>query len=174
MAQINTDGKRAGTDSLLWYAKAERVAALQASARSWIGTKFHAHAQIKQGGVDCLHLVHAVYEDSGLFACHPVAPFPAYSIQEGIHGGKSADPFRDWVDASGRFQEWNVEQLAPGELEPGDLIVMKLGRIPHHCGVVIEPGRFLSVISGFRAMVFALHDSTWWSRVTGVWSPIET
>ena len=43
-----------------------------AAARGWIGTPYHAHARVRGAGVDCIHLLCAVFEEVGLIS--PIDP----------------------------------------------------------------------------------------------------
>jgi cell wall-associated NlpC family hydrolase len=95
-------------------------------AKSWIGTPYHHEARVKGAGVDCGMLLLEVFERVGL-APHVVP----------MHYGP------DFM--MNRSEEWYVglimvyaDEIFSPPYFPGDVIVMKNGRIFSHGGIVIE------------------------------------
>ena len=51
-------------------------------AKSWIGTPFIAHAQVKGDGVDCANLIQAIFYNCGKIKKEKL---PKYSLDGGVH-----------------------------------------------------------------------------------------
>jgi NlpC/P60 family putative phage cell wall peptidase len=119
-------------------------------AMSWIGTPYHHQASLKAVGCDCLGLVRGIYR--ALYGPEP-EKVPAYA-QHHVSGEGE------------RLIAGISEHLVPAALpgEPGDVIVFRLrpGAVARHCGVLIEPLRFVHAVSGRSISAAAL--SPWWAR----------
>lgn len=96
-------------------------------AESWLRTPFHHMARLKGVGVDCAHLLAAVYEEAGLI--DPVVlELPEYPC--------------DWMmnRAEERFLA-EVLRIRGQEIdspEPGDVAVFKWARCYSHGAIVTE------------------------------------
>lgn len=97
-------------------------AAIVAEARSWIGTPYHNHADIKGAGVDCGMLLVRVFVDTGLCAPFDPRPYPA-----DWHLHRSEERYLGFVFDHCR------EVVEPG---PGDVMVLRYGRCYSHGGIV--------------------------------------
>lgn len=95
-----------------------------AEARSWLGTPYHSHARVKGAGVDCVHMLCAVYEACGLVP--PIDP-GTYAVAWHLHQGEEL--YMAALDARARRTE---SPLA------GDIALIKFGRTFSHAGVVSE------------------------------------
>lgn len=108
--------------------------AVIAEALSWEGTPFHHGAQIKGVGVDCAHLLIAVYGGLSLVSVPPVT----YAA-DWFRNGKD-DLLRTWIATFG------VEVARP---QRGDVALYRYGRFASHAGILVatEP---LELVHSFR------------------------
>lgn len=121
-------------------------------ARSWIGTRFHHHAAVKGCGVDCAHLVRAVYMACG------VSIDPIYYYPRDWHLHRSDELFMDFVM---RY----ADRIEERELLPGDVILWKFGLCFSHGGIYVGDDRVVhAVIQARRVIVSRLSEAEWSSR----------
>lgn len=104
-------------------------------ARSWIGTPYHAQADIKGAGVDCGMLLVRVFVDTGL--CAPFDPRP-YADDWYLH--RSEERYLGFI-----FDR-TKEVAAP---MPGDVMVFRYGRCYAHGGVVTKASP-LTIVHAFQ------------------------
>lgn len=95
-------------------------------ARTWLGTPYHAHARVRGAGVDCVHLLCAVYEAVGLVS--PIDP-GAYPISWAVH--RNVELYMAALDAHAN----RIEQP-----HAGDIALYRWGRTFSHAGIVTERG----------------------------------
>lgn len=134
-----------------------RQARVISEAREWIGTPYHAGAQIKGTGVDCVRFCEAVYRSAGLIG--PVE-FPRYTMDGGDHLTEEiVEPFI--LDAGFRQLD--------GHNKPGDLLAFKLGRITYHLGIQVSEIHFVHAIRHYGVIESHLHDSTYARRLTKIY-----
>jgi len=125
-----------------------------AEALSWLGTPYHHRASLKGVGCDCLGLVRGIYRGV-------VGPEP---------GDTPAYPQHNDGSESERLMLALEEHLSrvPPPGAPGDIIVFRLRpNFPaRHCGVLVEPERFIHAVSGREVSMVGL--SEWWrKRIAG-------
>jgi len=125
-----------------------------AEALSWIGTPYHHRASLKAVGCDCLGLVRGVYRDLCGEEPREVPAYPQHN-----DGSERERLLR-------AFERHLMRAPTPGA--PGDILVFRLR--PHfparHCGVLVEPKRFIHAVSGRSVSPAAL--SEWWrKRIAG-------
>ncbi len=123
-------------------------------ATCWLGTPYHHRASLKGVGCDCLGLVRGIYR--GLYGPEPQS-VPAYPQH---NDGSESERLIAALEAHLR------RTAAPGK--PGDIIVFRLRRnFPaRHCGVLMEPARFIHAVSGRSVAQVTLSD--WWlKRIAG-------
>ena len=145
----------------------ERILSLRESAITWLQTPFVAHAQQIGAGVDCIHLVLALYQDAGLIQ-H--VDLPPYSLDSGHHS--DAEVFRPLIEQSGLFDSaWEPGQ--PIQVKTGDLLLFRVGRIAFHCGVAINPVVFVHAMHLVGVTRGSVRDSTWAKRLMSVYRPME-
>ena len=109
----------------------EQKDAICREAKSWLGTPFHHHAQVKGVGVDCGHFVRLVYNAAlGL-----QLPEPAhYSAQWNLHREKEL------------YLEYLAEYAAEvSEIERGDVLVFLVGRTYSHGVLVLDAADRLGI-----------------------------
>jgi hypothetical protein len=111
-------------------------------ARSWIGTPFHDHGEIKgrQGGVDCAKLLKCVFVEAGLLADFKIEH---YSPQHFLH--QDREQFLEYVRAlaekivrdAGRSGD---VEIAEAEARYGDIVLYKAAKVFCHGGIIVKPG----------------------------------
>jgi NlpC/P60 family putative phage cell wall peptidase len=104
--------------------EAEQRQAVIAEAESWIGTPFHHEAMVKGAGVDCGMLLAAVYRAAGVIPEFTVAH---YAYQWHLH--KSREQYLEYLERFGR-------EIPAGEIGPGDVFILKMGRCYSHAGII--------------------------------------
>lgn len=112
----------------------EDRARVVAEARSWLGCPYHHAANVRGAGVDCAFLLIEVFSDLGLIERFDPRP---YSRDFMLH--------RDEEKYLGQL----LARARPVEiLEPGDVIMFRVGRLYAHGGIVTraEP---LSIVHAF-------------------------
>lgn len=128
-----------------------------AEAASWLGTPYHHRASLKGVGCDCLGLVRGIYR----VVCGPEPrEVPAYPQ---ANDGTETERLIAALDA-------HLRRMPPPGA-PGDVIVFRLrANFPaRHCGVLVEPARFVHAVSVRSVSLVAL--SAWWrKRIAGVFA----
>ena len=123
-------------------------------ALSWRGTPYHHRASLKGVGCDCLGFVRGLYREMCGREPHETPAYPQYN-----DGGESERLIQALDEHLNRVSP-------PGA--PGDIIVFRLRpNFPaRHCGVLVEPARFIHAVSGRSVSLVAL--SEWWrKRIAG-------
>ena len=127
-------------------------AAVIAEARSWLGTPYHNCADIKGVGVDCGMLLVRVFVDTGLAASFDPRPYPA-----DWHLHRSEEKYLGFVFDRGS------EVATP---QPGDVMVMRIGRCYSHGGIVTVPAPLTIIHAYFQAQRVIEEDITRSSRLS--------
>jgi cell wall-associated NlpC family hydrolase len=115
----------------------EQRAAVVAEARKWIGTPYHNCADVKGAGVDCGMLIVRVFVDTGLCAPFDPRPYPA-----DWHLHRSEERYLGFV-----FDRCSDVT----EPQPGDVMVVRIGRCYSHGGVVTNAKPLAIVHAFFQA-----------------------
>ena len=147
-----------------WFNSPERIAALEAAAKSWVGTPFVANSRIKgpRGGVSCQMLAEQLYIESGL-----VITFAAPSAPM-----RWSETHRDSIIEQFLDEQHDIFQsLSPDScpLIPGDIVGFKIGGCIHHMGVALERGRFIHAMRGIGTQIYNLNDPTYAKRISRIW-----
>lgn len=100
--------------------------AVVAEAERWLGTPYHAHARAHGHGVDCVHLLCAVYE-----ACGLLPPFDPGRYPISWHLHRSDELYMAQLDA---------RAVRRDEGQPGDVALFRFGRCFSHAGIVAHDG----------------------------------
>jgi cell wall-associated NlpC family hydrolase len=149
----------------MMYLDKQKTQALKNEAGGWIGTPFRGHAMVKGFGVDCVHLVLALYQHIGLLK-GVEKQLPPYGISEG--GNLHVSKVIDWIERHGGFEQ--IEKSS--DLIAGDMLGFRIGRVVHHVGVVLDYPKFIHVYKGANVIVSTLLDATWFSRLKNIWRPV--
>jgi len=148
-----------------FFASPARQQALLDEARSWVGTPFFANSSAKGRGVSCQKLAASIYQATGFL--DPEETIPDAPMSRARFAEDSL--VEPWLTGRTDF-----ELLASGSpWMPGDLLTFRLKRSIHHVGILILPGVFVHAAEGVGAQLSPVSDSTWMSRLAGVWRPIE-
>lgn len=142
-------------------------ASMVKAARGWVGTPFHHQGRMKRtqsrrGGCDCLGLLVGVAAELELMTARPpIRPLAAFDETDYGHvpDGKRMEAVFDVLF-------WKV---APDELAPGDVLLMRLDKAPQHVGIVSDYhagglGIIHALASARRVVEHAL-DVTWRARI---------
>jgi hypothetical protein len=105
-------------------------AQLVSIARSWLRTPFIPRGRVKGAGADCIGVQFGIFVEAELLP--PDTRLPEYRISAGDH--TSHNRLVEWFERSWFFRR--VEES--GEIQPGDLLTIKLGRVPWHLVLVTE------------------------------------
>lgn len=97
-------------------------------ARTWLGTPFHDHGEVKGAGCDCATLLKAVYVEAGV-----LAPFDIgyYSPQFFQHSKEE------------RYLGWVLKyasEIRKEQVSYGDVVLYKIGHVFAHGALVLKPG----------------------------------
>lgn len=135
---------------------------LLAAARAWKGTPFRERARVCGHGVDCVQLAAAVLDEAG-FGSHAL---PArYAVDFGPHATRS--PLLAWFQEQ---PEWEAV-TQPGDVEAGDVLLFRIGRVANHCGVALGERQFIHCLSGHGVLVSRLDDPTYARRLVCAFRP---
>lgn len=93
-------------------------------AASWLDTPYHHHARVKGQGVDCVHLLCAVLEESGLTSA--IDP-GFYDRAHHLHRDEEI-----YADALDRMAARTVHP------KPGDIALFKFFRTHSHAGFMVS------------------------------------
>lgn len=132
--------------------EADQRAAVVAEARKWLGTPYHNCADVKGVGVDCGMLLVRVFVDTGLVPPFDPRPYPA-----DWHLHRSEERYLGFVFDRGSEVE------AP---QPGDVLVLRIGRCYSHGGIVTLPKPLTIVHAYFQARRVLEEDVTHNSRLS--------
>lgn len=108
-------------------------------ARAWLGTPYHHHARLQGIGVDCAHLLAAVFEAGGLV---PPQELGNYSPQWHLHHSEEL-----YLQA---LQRAGARRLPFGSpVQPGDVLVWRFGRTYSHGGIAVTGGADPEVVHAY-------------------------
>ena len=121
----------------------EETAARQrvvAAARAWVGTPYHHAADVKGVGVDCAMILVRVFCDLGL-----VPPFDPRPYVRDWMMHREDERFLGFLRGHARA----VDRAAGSRVEPGDVIVFRVGRCYAHGGIITcgDPMAFVHAFS---------------------------
>jgi hypothetical protein len=97
-------------------------------ARSWIGTPYHDHGEVKGAGVDCGKLLKCVFVEAGLIKDFTIG---YYSPQHFLH---REDQY--YLTLVERF----LDEVQPADVAAGDVALYWIGKCFAHGAIVVKPG----------------------------------
>jgi cell wall-associated NlpC family hydrolase len=149
-----------------WFNTPERIAALEAAAKSWVGTPFVANSRVKgpRGGVSCQMLAEQLCIESGLTV--PLAPAAPMRWSE-THRDSLIEQFLD--EQTNIFQSLSTDSCPLTSIAPGDIVGFRIGGCCHHMGVALERGRFIHAMRGIGTQIYNLNDPTYGKRISKIW-----
>lgn len=114
----------------------------------------YVHGGRTFSGLDCYGLVVLVYRmEFGIAVPDVVIEDGRNKRLDTIHAFEDAHTGMMWVSTSNPVD--------------GDIVEIKIGGHPLHCGIVVPGHRMLHIVSGFTAHIERLDSIRWASRITG-------
>jgi len=101
---------------------------VDAVARTWIGTPFHDHGEVRGAGVDCAKLLKCVFVEAGIIDDFDVG---YYSPQFFLHS-----PEERYLNLVRRF----AREIPAARVRHGDVALWKIGLCFAHGAIVVRPG----------------------------------
>lgn len=80
------------------------------------------------------------------------------------YGSAEAPEITDYI--SSRWNQW--ESVDPANMEQGDVVALRLGRLPVHCGVYINNGQMLHVLEGRMSCLERVTSGFWKTAIVRV------
>jgi NlpC/P60 family putative phage cell wall peptidase len=102
-------------------------------ARKWLHTPFKHDCEVLGAGVDCAHLINAVYSEAGHM---PHLTFPQYPPDWWKHTKNSEQHI---VETAKRY----FREITEAQAKPGDWVVMYIGKAWAHCAIITGKDRCL-------------------------------
>jgi cell wall-associated NlpC family hydrolase len=110
----------------------QQRAAIVEEAKSWKGTPYRGWACRKGEGADCGQVIYGIYHACGLV---PEVTLPKdYSLQVSQHRAST-----EYINLVDRY----FRDVKEAEVQPGDLVVYKLGLAYAHAAIIVEWPRFV-------------------------------
>lgn len=126
-------------------------------AKTWLRTPFVMNGRIKGSGVDCATLLVEVFEEAGLI---PHVDAGNFKIDFHLHHSK--EYYLEWVTKY-------CTEIELSQVQPGDLLLFKFGRIVSHSALVIDfPILIQANIDGTAYANF--NEETLKLRFNSIWS----
>ncbi|EIQ01643.1 hypothetical protein OpiT1DRAFT_00215 [Opitutaceae bacterium TAV1] len=140
-----------------------RRRALDADARSWVGTPFFRRGASKgpRGGVDCVMLAHELMVAAGAMTRETV--FPGYSLDHAKHSTRSV--MLRWILDLPQFAGRCVMVPVYEPPMPGDLVALKSGFSDHHLAVVIDFGQVVHAVERRGVIIHDIAETAFRGRV---------
>lgn len=105
-------------------------------------------------GCDCWGLVWLYYAE----IMHQLIPrYDGYADAE-------SPTMSDYI--SERWNQW--QSIEPTNMEAGDVLALRVGRLPVHCGVYIGQGRMLHVMEGRMSCLERVNIGFWKNNIVRV------
>lgn len=139
-----------------YFSSPERIAQLDAEAKSWVGTPFAPHAMVKTAGTDCVHLAAGIY-----LACGVIKSFVPgrYALEQG-------ERIAAWFSDRHNFARLREEKYIPG-----DFLILNFGKFKH-AALVITAG-IIHVLPQREVIVSDWRESFYRNRITDSFRPLE-
>ena len=143
-------------------------AALEAIAQRWVGTPFAPGGAVcgPRGGASCGRMVVAILSESGL----PITQqeFPDTPLNRATHypGSVMSDLLRALPE---RFFESTAK-----DIQPGDILIIKLGIGAHHAGIALPGQRVIHSWQKEGAHINRWDEPRLTKRIYSVFRPLIT
>ncbi len=141
-----------------------RITVLQHAAERWIGTPWVANSEAQGLGVSCHNLPRAIYIECGALPKDfpPIVGDPTQSR----HTKKSA--IVDFVSSRSEFVRVDKNQL-----QPGDLLGLRIHKCIDHLGLVLDEYWFLHVLMHKHTCKDLIRGLPWDQRIETAWRIIQ-
>lgn len=123
----------------------------------YVGLPFLERGRTPEG-YDCWGLCRAV-----LAAQFDIA-LPSYA--EGYESVADHERLTGLIEA-GREQDWS--EIAAGQEQPGDVLLLRMSGLPIHVGVLVSPGWMLHTRAATGAVLERFDGLAWGQRVLGIY-----
>lgn len=115
----------------------EQREAVVAEARTWIGTRYHSNQGVKGAGVDCAFLLLRTWANVGL-----IEDFDPGYYSRDWHLHRSEEKYAEWIEKYCRRVDNSNDSFNERgrdfHVEPGDIVMVKLGLTHSHAGIVSD------------------------------------
>lgn len=101
-------------------------AAVVEEAKTWLGTRYHHHANVKGGGVDCAMILVEVFSKAGVIEWFDPRPYPTDWM---LH--KNEEKYLSFVLPHAR-------EITRPNVKPGDIALYRFGRTFSHSAIIID------------------------------------
>lgn len=148
-----------------FFCSTERIDALEAESRRWIGTPWcpNSDAIGTSGGVSCHNLPRAIYIAIGAL---PRAFPKVIGTPVGTkHSRQSV--MEPWLDQQPEFTR--VPNHA--EIQPGDLVGLRIFACCDHLAIALRDTRIVHVLMRKHTAIDQI--GSWTNRIMAVWRPME-
>lgn len=149
-----------------FFASKKDIESLQARLLAWLGTPFMAHGCIKGVGCSCETFVLSVYKEEGFLPRD-------FSIPEGtirhFRTATGAGLMEPFIDGCEHFE--GLRAMLP-DVQPGDMLGYRVGRIVHHLGIVYSKTEFAHCVDPAGVKFSSLRDATYLRRWARLWRPV--
>lgn len=144
----------------------EKRAGLHQLAIALEGTPFFPNSEApgKDGGMDCIRILHYIYRTCGVIPRLELAP---QIMDHGQHSDRSllVEAFTTWPELKSVFVE--LPDCSPENILPGDALCFRAGRVPHHGGIMVTPTSFLHTLKPAGAHLMLLGAAVRGWRILG-------
>ncbi len=127
------------------------------AARRWIGTPFFPGGRVRGAGCDCVGLLIGAAQEIGELQNYQPPPYP---IQPA--GLREAMLIPE-------LERLGFRRIAEDARGPGDVVCFRIGKLPHHAGILVGADLFVHAIRWHGVILGDLRDSSWHKRLTGIW-----
>ena len=135
-------------------------AAIIATAREWLGTRWQHQASLKGIGCDCIGLIVGVAHECG------VAEAAAWAVDSRGQGyGRAPDPAM-LLAACADY----LNPLPKVAARPADILLMRFSKEPQHFAILSVGGNIIHAYAQARRVVEHRLDALWRSRIVGAYA----
>ena len=124
-------------------------------AMDWVGTPYHHQARLKGVGVDCAQLVAGVAEN--VFPRLKPINTEVYSVEWHLHNKEEK--------MCEMIEKFKCTQVSLEEMQPGDIITFKFGRVQSHMGILVTDGQFIHARMDVKKVVINQLSGEWLERL---------
>lgn len=143
--------------------------ALAEELESWVNTPYSHYTGVKQGGVDCIHLVVRVLQNTSADQGRKLI-VPWYAKDWHLHKGEEMlvkeIEKQIFVQRIAYLDNATLIEIEP--IANGDIVLFKFGRVSSHCGIYYN-GLVYQTLSGSGVKKVPYASSDFKKRVTVVY-----